>query len=234
MCQCPGMSHEEAKVRELASDRLQARSGTIPDVDYRIYHAVNEFAVDFKWLAHATYFFETVGVVVYGVAVVVLWLATAPGEERGWKLAALAGGTAAGLSLLINQVIAKVIWHRPRPYETHPQVYHLTHSHDPSFPSDHASAAFGIAFGIYFVDRRVGRFFLAVAALIAAGRVLVGAHYVTDVLASLVISAIAAYVIVRFTRPLLDLCVRLFERLSDPVVRPFHRRWQRRTSLPAR
>ena len=25
-------------------------------------------------------------------------------------------------------------WHRPRPYETHPGVYHLSHSHDPSFP----------------------------------------------------------------------------------------------------
>ena len=51
---------------------------------------------------------------------------------------------------------------------------------------------FGIAFGIYFVDRRVGRIFLAVATLIAAGRVLVGAHYPSDVLASLVISAIVA------------------------------------------
>ncbi len=208
-------------------------SGRICDLDYRIYHAVNEFAVDFKWLAHATYFFETVGVVVYGVAVLVLWLATAPGQERGWKLAALAGGTSAGVSLLINQVIGNLIWHRPRPYETHPQVYHLSHSHDPSFPSDHASAAFGIAFGIYFVDRRVGRFFIAVATLIALGRVLVGAHYLTDVVASLVISVIAAYLVVRFGRPLLDRCARLLERLSDPVVRPIHTRWQRRTSLSA-
>lgn len=211
---------------------MRVGSGTIRDLDYRIYHAVNEFAVDFKWLAHATYFFETVGVVLYGVAVLMLWLATEPGEERGWKLAALAGGASAGLSLLINQVIGNLVWHRPRPYETHPQVYHLSHSHDPSFPSDHASAAFGIAFGIYFVDRRVGRFFIAVATLIAAGRVLVGAHYLTDVVASLIISVIAAYLIVRFARPMLDRCVRLLERLSDPVVGPIHKRRQRRTSLP--
>ncbi len=198
-------------------------------LDYRIYHAVNEFAVDFKWLAHATYFFETVGVVLYGLAVLVLWLATAPGEERRWKLAALAGGASAGLSLLINQVIGNLVWHRPRPYETHPQVYHLSHSHDPSFPSDHASAAFGIAFGIYFVDRRVGRFFIVVATLIATGRVLVGAHYLTDVLASLVVSVISAYLIVRLGRPLLDRCVRLLERFSDPVVGPVHKRWRRRS-----
>jgi undecaprenyl-diphosphatase len=206
-------------------------SGRICGLDYRLYHAVNEFAVDFKWLAHATYFFETVGVVLYGLAVLVLWLATAPGEERGWKLAALAGGASAGVSLLINQVIGNLIWHRPRPYETHPQVYHLSHSHDPSFPSDHASAAFGIAFGIYFVDRRVGRFFIAVATLIALGRVLVGAHYLSDVLASFVISVLAAYLVVRFGRPWLDRCARLLERLSDPVVRPVHTRQRRRTSL---
>jgi membrane-associated phospholipid phosphatase len=126
--------------------------------------------------------------------------------------------------LFVNQIIGSLIWHRPRPYETHPQVYHLSQSHDPSFPSDHASAAFGIAFGIYFIDRRVGRVFIAVAALIAAGRVLVGAHYLTDVLASLVLSAAIAYLVARFGRPVLDRGVRLLERVSDPVVGPIHRR----------
>jgi undecaprenyl-diphosphatase len=197
-------------------------------LDYRIYHAVNEFAVDFKWLAHATYFFETVGVVAYGLAVLVLWLATEPGEERRWKLAAVAGGVSAGLSLLVNQVIGNVIWHRPRPYESHPQVYHLSNSHDPSFPSDHASAAYGIAFGIYFIDKRVGRFFIFVATLIALGRILVGAHYLTDVIGSLVVSVVAAYIVTRFGRPLLDWIVRLLERASDPAVTPLHRRLRNR------
>jgi undecaprenyl-diphosphatase len=199
-------------------------------LDYRLYHAVNEFSVDYKWLAHATYFFESVGVVLYGLAVVLLWLATRPGEERRWKIAALAGGASAGVSLLINQVIGSLIWHRPRPYESHPQVYHLSHSHDPSFPSDHASAAFGIAFGIYFVDRRVGRFFLAVAAVIAVGRVVVGAHYFTDVLASAVISAAVAAVVVRFGTPALLWVARKLERVSDPGVTAFRRRVQRRVA----
>ena len=152
---------------------------------------------------------------------------SAPGGCVAVSAAGTSGGASAAISLLVNQVIGKFIWHRPRPYETHPQVYHLSHSHDPSFPSDHASAAFGIAFGIYFIDRRVGRFFIAVATLIAAGRVLVGAHYVTDVLASLVISLVVAYLITRFGRSLLDRGVRLLERLSDPVVAPVHRRRQR-------
>jgi len=185
---------------------------TIGSLDYRIFHAVDEF--------------ETIGVVLYAAAVVVLWLATEPGEERRWKIAALSGAASAGLALLINQAIAQ-IWHRPRPYEAHPQVYHLTKSHDPSFPSDHASAAFGIAFGIYFIDRRVGKFFLVVAVLIGFGRLLVGAHYLTDVLASVVVAAIAAGLIVRFGTPLLIRLAVLLERITDPLVTPFHQRMRR-------
>jgi undecaprenyl-diphosphatase len=198
----------------------------INSLDYRIFQAIDEFAGDYRWLAHATYLFETIGVVLYAAAVLLLWLATAPGEERRWKIAALSGTASAGLALLINQLIAQ-IWHRPRPYESHPQVYHLTKSHDPSFPSDHASAAFGIAFGIYFIDRRIGKFFLAVAVLIGFGRLLVGAHYLTDVLASVVVAAVAAGFIVRFGKPLLVRVVLLLERATDPLVTPFHRRLRR-------
>jgi undecaprenyl-diphosphatase len=202
-------------------------------MDYRLFHAVDEFSFDYKWLAHATYAFETFGVVAYGAALVLLWLLTAPGTERRWKIAALCGGVAALLSLGVNQIIGGYIWHRPRPYESHPGVYHLTQSHDPSFPSDHASAAFGIALGIYFIDKRVGKFFLAIATLIAAGRVVVGAHYVSDVLASLVISGLIAALLARFGKaPLLRLAI-LLERVSDPVVLPLHRRWQNRSANPA-
>jgi len=196
-------------------------------LDWSIFHAVNEFARDEKWLAHATLVFENFGVVLYGLAVLLLWLATAPGEERRWKLAALAGAATGGLSLFVNQVIGTLIWHRPRPYEAHPGVYHLSNSHDPSFPSDHASAAFGIAFGIYLVDRRIGRLFLAIATLIAAGRLLVGAHYPSDVLGSMAISLVAALVVVELGGSLLRRVVRLLERISDPLVGPLHARLRR-------
>ena len=193
-------------------------------MDWRIFRAIDEFSVDYKWVAHATYAFETFGIVIYGLAVLLLWLLTAPGSERRWKIAALCGGVTALISLGINQIIGNLIWHRPRPYEAHPGVYHLTHSHDPSFPSDHASAAFGIAWGIYVIDKSVGRIFLVVATLIAFGRMVVGAHYLTDILAGLVISTIVAVVVARFGQSLLLRLAVVLERVSDPLVAPFHRR----------
>jgi membrane-associated phospholipid phosphatase len=202
-------------------------------VDYRVYHAVDEFSRDHRWLAHAANGFETFGVTLYAIAVVLLWLATRPGEERRWKVAALAGAASGALALLVNQAIAKAIWDRPRPYESHPGAYHLSSSHDPSFPSDHASAAFGIAFGIFFVAPRVGGVFLAVATLIAIGRVVVGAHYPADVLAGLGVGLVVAALVVRLGRPLLEWLARLLERVSDPVVSPVHRRLRRRGGQPA-
>ena len=198
-------------------------------MDWRIFHAVDEFASDNRWLAHATYGFETVGVVLYAAAVLVLWLAAAPGAERRLKFAALSGAATGGLALLVNQAIGH-IWRRPRPYQSHLHVYHLTSSRDPSFPSDHASAAFGIAFGIYAFDRRAGRAFIAIATLIAVGRMVVGAHYLSDVLASLAVAAVCAALVVRFGKPLLYPVIVLLERLSDPLVRPFHERRTHRSA----
>ena len=90
----------------------------------------------------------------------------------------------------------------------------LSPSHDPSFPSDHATAAFAIAFGILFVTRRTGWLFLAWAVLIGISRVLAGMHFPTDVLAGAVVGLAAG-------------CLRRASRCrslaADPVRQPDHR-----------
>jgi membrane-associated phospholipid phosphatase len=157
-----------------------------------------------------------------GAGAFLLWLLARPGGDPRWKLASASALAAAGLALVINQAIAQV-WHRNRPYEDHAVYHPYAHSHDPSFPSDHASAAFGIAFAVLLYDRVVGGAFLAVAVLIAVGRVLLGAHYPGDVLASVVVGLVAAVLVVRLGRPLLAFLVRLVERATDPVVRQLRR-----------
>src|SRR4051812_11098926 len=89
---------------------------------------------------------STWGVVAFGLAVVALWLLDPPGTVGRWRRACVAALASAAVALLLNQVIAHA-WDRPRPYEDHPAtvVPLLPPSHDPSFPSDHAGAAFAIA-----------------------------------------------------------------------------------------
>jgi undecaprenyl-diphosphatase len=197
-------------------------------LDYRAYHAINVFFAHHPWLAHVFSAIETVGPVLLGVAAAGLWLLARPGTGRRWKLAATSSLAAGALALLVNQIIA-AFWHRARPFESHPSAHVWGgRSHDPSFPSDHASAAFGIAFAVFLFDRLVGTIFLAAAVLIGAGRVFVGAHYPGDVLAGCLVGLACAVVVVRVGRPLIAACVKLVERVTDPLVAPAWRLFGRR------
>ncbi len=116
-------------------------------------------------------------------------------SRRGLRLrvSAVAATVSAALALLINQPIAHAV-DRARPYVAHPHAAHLliSRSHDPSFPSDHATGAFAIAVAIWFYDRVVGGILLALAGLLAFARVYVGTHYPSDVLAGAAIGTLVA------------------------------------------
>jgi undecaprenyl-diphosphatase len=117
---------------------------------------------------------------------VIGWITGRPDERRGAVLALLGAGGA----LLINQVIIH-IWHRPRPFITHPDTVHVlvSRSTDPGFPSDHAAASIAIAVAVFLMHRRIGIAVVAIALLVCYSRVFVGAHYPGDVAAGALIGA---------------------------------------------
>jgi undecaprenyl-diphosphatase len=67
-----------------------------------------------------------------------------------------------------------------------------------SFPSGHATTALGMAFVVGFLSPRWFPAFLAFGLGIAASRVIVGAHYPTDVLAGMVLGTLGAYLVRNF------------------------------------
>ena len=193
-------------------------------MDYRLYHGINQFVFDHDWLGRALSVLETWAVPVLAIATFALWLAARPGGPRKWKLASASALASAALALLIAQAIGKV-WYRERPFAAHPDAHVWgSRSHDPSFPSDHASAAFGIAFAVFLFDRVVGSIFIAAATFISVGRVFVGAHYPADVLAGAFVGLGAALLVVRVAKPVIAWLVRLAERMTDPVVSAVLRR----------
>jgi undecaprenyl-diphosphatase len=195
----------------------------LPAVDWRIYHAINVFVFHHAWIGRVLSTVETWAVPAIALATVALWLLARPGAGRKWKLASVCALGSAGLALLVNQVIA-AIWDRPRPFDTHPSAHVWgSRSHDPSFPSDHASAAFAIAFAVLLFDRVVGWVFLAAAVVVGFGRVFIGAHYPLDVLAGVLVGFASALLVVRLARPLAEALVRLVERLTDPLLAPLWR-----------
>ena len=197
-------------------------------MDWRPFHAINDVVRHHTWLEHTFNGIETWGTILIAVAAAAMWFLARPRGEAKWKLASASALAAGALAFVVNQAI-HAVWDRPRPYESHAGVYHPhAHSTDASFPSDHASAAFGIAVAIVLFDPIVAVPFLVLAALIGIGRVIVGAHYPGDVLAGLLVGAAAAAVVVRLARPLIAVLVGIVERVTDPLLAPL---WRRRETV---
>jgi undecaprenyl-diphosphatase len=186
-------------------------------VDWRVYHSINTFVAHHSWLGRTFHVIETYGTILIGVAAVCLWLLARPGGSRKWKLAAGSALGAAALGLLVNKIISSA-WQRDRPFAHHSAHVWGPHKTDASFPSDHASAAFGIAVAVAIIDPFVGAFFIVLAVLIAVGRVVVGEHYPGDVIVGAAIGTLSAVVVIRLARPVIALLVRLIERATDPVL----------------
>ena len=132
-----------------------------------------------------------------------------------------AAGFAALLALGVADVISH-IWLRPRPYVAHPDVAHLfiAPSADPSFPSDHATAAFAIAVSILLRHRKAGILAVVLATIVAVSRVVVGTHYPSDVLGGALIGTFAALFfwwppVRRPLHGLADRVAALYDRLAE-------------------
>jgi undecaprenyl-diphosphatase len=150
-----------------------------------------------------------------------------------WKLASASGLVAAAVALLTNQAISH-LWERPRPFTAHPVLTHALSARttDPSFPSDHAAAAFAIAFAVFAFSRWGGAIFLGAATLIALSRIALGMHYPSDVLAGMLVGLASAMLVTHAGRAWIVRLVAVVSRVSDPLLRPV---WDRvRRLAPSR
>jgi undecaprenyl-diphosphatase len=114
-------------------------------------------------------------------------------HRRNARRGAVAAGLSAGVALAIGQVIARLV-DRPRPFVADPSGVHLfaRHAADAGFPSDHATASFAIAVAILLRSRRWGYLTLAMAVVLSVGRVAMGVHYPTDVIAGAALGSAVA------------------------------------------
>ena len=205
-------------------------------MDWLVFHAINAGVATRDWLEDPVTFFAGPAVVIYGTTTFGLWFLARPYGALKWKLASASALASAALALVANQVLAHAIWDRPRPYATHPASDHLlsSPSADPSFPSDHATAAFAIAFAVMAFSRRGGVAFLAAATLIGLSRVALGMHYPSDVLAGTVVGCFGAMLVTRAGKGLVLRVVVQISRVSDPLLRPLWDRIPRRSALRRR
>jgi undecaprenyl-diphosphatase len=192
-------------------------------MDLDAYHSINDYAYDHRWFEEVFKFFATRGELLLIAFLVLLWLPLGRWEVPGGRRAVAAAGFSALLGLLANQVISH-LYERTRPYVHHAHHLFIARSSDPSFPSDHATGGFAIAVAILLRNRLAGVFALVVALLMSVGRVAVGTHYPSDVLAGAAIGAAAALILFlppprRLLDAVADFASRLYERIAAAILR---------------
>jgi undecaprenyl-diphosphatase len=189
-------------------------------LDYNLYKSVNGLSgASFPDSVMTFLANDLAGILVVMVALTFLFPWRSLRQER--RNGAVLASAAAGLALLIAQPITDLV-DRARPYVSHPAHDHLLipRSPDPSFPSDHATGAFALAFGIWLYDRTVGTVLLVLAGVLAFARVYVGTHYPGDVVggALLGISVALALYLITPSRHLLETVAKRCGAIWDRLV----------------
>ena len=127
-------------------------------------------------------------VMVAGFAAVWVWA-----ESRRGKLELAAQAVVGVVLMVVFLYIAKSVHHDPRPFVQNPHIKPLFgHSRDDGFPSDHSIAAGLMAVLILLRHRLLGLPFVAAAVAIAWARVAAHVHHGQDVVAGLLLGALAA------------------------------------------
>ena len=108
--------------------------------------------------------------------------------------------------------ILNFFYFRPRPFVDVDVSLLFYRPTDSSFPSNAVAAVFGLAFGIWGVNRRLGWFAIVAAGLYGLARVYAGVHYPLDILAGAAIAAVVTFLVFRLRdllMPVLMLAIRL-------------------------
>jgi undecaprenyl-diphosphatase len=153
-------------------------------MDYRLAHALDSFSAHHDSFEDPLRAYVAASQFIFAAAILVLLLLVLGRRREIARRAGVAATGSVAAALLVTHVLAGAV-DRPRPFVAHAATIHpfLAHAADPSFPSEHAAAAFAIATAVTCRARDWGTFLLVLAAVLAIGRVFLGLHYPSDVLA---------------------------------------------------
>jgi undecaprenyl-diphosphatase len=168
-------------------------------LDFHIITFLNQFAQrsstfdSFVALLSQNYLLKT------GVLTAMLgwaWFLKAPNsDDYRYRPTILCGLIASGMAVLIARIISLLAPFRERPMRSPFLDFVVPHGVNPNgalgwsaFPSDNATLFFGLAACLYLVSRRAGlAAFCHVALVVGFGRVYVGYHHPSDILAGAVL-----------------------------------------------
>lgn len=162
-------------------------------MDWSVLHALNDFTYQHDGFEDPLLFYVNASEALFVATLAIVFLAARGAAHAAWRRASVAAVLSAGLGLAVGKIVSELV-DRARPFVADPHGVHLftAHAADPGFPSDHATAAFAIAVAILLRKRAWGIVALAFATVLAIGRVAIGVHFPSDVLAGAALGSAAA------------------------------------------
>jgi undecaprenyl-diphosphatase len=137
---------------------------------------------------------------------------------------ALVAAMASGLvALLINQLIG-LLWYHPRPFEAGIGRTLMRHVQDSSFPSDHVTLIWAVAFSLLLHERfRAVGWTLAFLGLpVAWARIYLGVHFPMDMLGAALVAFGSAWLTLgeehRFVAPVVRVVQRPYRRVFSGLI----------------
>lgn len=95
-------------------------------------------------------------------------------------------------SFIIVTIFRKIV-NRKRPYESMNIEPLLMHKSGESFPSRHTVSAFAIALACFNIFPPLGIIMIILAIIVSFSRILCGVHYISDVIAAILIAIFIAF-----------------------------------------
>lgn len=158
-------------------------------LDQKIFLWFNSLTGQSVWLDWVFKIVSVGFVYVWPVTLIILWF---HGSRE--KLIAIRIVTFGLIGWLgINSLIG-LVWFRDRPFArligTEEIIFHQP---DKSFPSDHATLGFSLAFGLWLAGyKKLGWFLLVWTVVFSLARVIVGVHFPLDIVAGLIVGGLMA------------------------------------------
>ena len=91
--------------------------------------------------------------------------------------------------------IVNAVYFRPRPFADHDVSLLFYEPTDSSFPANAVAVTFGIAIGVWGVNRRLGTALIVAASLYGFARVYAGVHYPLDIVAGAAIAVVVTFLV---------------------------------------
>src|SRR6056297_2835670 len=164
-------------------------------MDYIIIKFLNNFLTKFFYLDVLVIFFADFFIFFIPFLIILVYLL----KRKNIKPIILKIVVGVFITGFLNYIITEIV-QRLRPFVLYEDIIQLSRFFsiaptDFSFPSDHTAIAFVIAFLVYYQWKNFGKILIIISLLIGISRVIIGIHFLTDILAGIIVAFVVSLLI---------------------------------------